>query len=223
MPDASRSWTTSVASLAVTLLATTPADFAAGLERVKPFVQRLHIDLADGELVPTKTINLAQVYDIDEVPTDLHLMLKDPSAQTESIISFGPSLVICHAEATGDLAGLFQQLREVGIKVGLALEAGTTVDSVKDHLADLDHLLIFTGDHIGFNHSKFQPASLTKIAAAKAINPKLEVGVDGGINIETAEQATSAGADVINTGGFVHDAPDPAAAYAQLAVVVEAA
>ena len=210
-----------MASLAVTVLATTPADFAARIERIKPFVQRLHIDLGDGELIPTKTISLAQVYDIDDVPTDLHLMIKDPTAQTESIISFGPSLVICHAEATGDLIGLFQQLREVGIKVGLALEAETSVDAVKDRLADLDHLLIFTGDHLGFNRSQFQPESLAKIAAAKAINPKLEIGVDGGINPETAEQAVGAGADVINTGGFVHDAPDPAAAYAQLAAIVE--
>ena len=210
-----------MASLAVTVLAETPADFAARIERVKPFVQRLHIDLGDGELVPTKTIGLAQVYDIDDVPTDLHLMLKDPVAQLESIISFGPSLVICHAEATGDLAGFFSQLREVGIKVGLALEAQTSVEQVRDRLSDLDHLLIFTGDHIGYNESHFQPESLAKIAQAKAINPKLEVGVDGGINLQTAEQALSAGADVINTGGFVHDAPDPAAAYAQLAGVVE--
>ncbi len=210
-----------MASVAVTILATTPADFAARIERVKPFVQRLHIDVADGELVATRTVGLAQVYDIDEVPTDLHLMVRDPAAQVESIIALGPNLVICHAEATGDLADLFSQLREVGIKIGLALEAATSVESVTDRLAGLDHLLIFTGDHIGNNHSHFDAGALAKIAAAKRINPKLEVGVDGGINPQTAEQALAAGADVINTGGFVHDASDPAAAYAQLVALAE--
>lgn len=205
-----------MAEVAVTVLATTPEDFAARIDRVRPFVRRLHIDLADGKLVPTKSIGLAQVYDINDVPTDLHLMLQDPAAEVETIISLGPNLVICHAEAKSDLSDLFNQLREVGIKVGLALEAITPVSKVEDRLGQIDHLLIFTGDNIGRNNGRFDAGVLSKIAAAKQINPKLEVGVDGGINPEHAKVAVAAGADVINSGGFVHGAADPAAAYAEL-------
>ncbi len=54
---------------------------------------------------------------------------------------------------------------------------------------------------------------LDKIAAAKAINPNLEVGVDGGVNQSTAHLALEAGADVLDAGSYIHEAADPEAAY----------
>lgn len=199
----------------------TAAEYASRMGRIKDFVQRLHVDIADGQLVPAKTIDLAQAYDIDDVATDLHLMVKNPGKLVEMVISFGPSLVICHAEAQANRSELFDQWREVGIKVGLALEAQTSVDAIKDLIPDLDHVLVFTGDHIGFNHSHFQAGSLDKIAQIKVIKPDIEVGVDGGLDAQHAAEAVAAGADVINVGGFVVDASNPQAAYGELVTALE--
>lgn len=205
-----------MAEVAVTLLATTPEDYAQGISRIKGFVRRLHIDISDGIFTPTKTIALAQAYDITDVPTDLHLMVSRPAELVELVISMGPSLVVCHQEAAANWPQLFGQWRELDIKVGLALRTETPVSAIKQILPTLDHVLVFTGDHLGFNHSHFQSGTLDKIKEIKGLKSDIEVGVDGGINPAHAAQALAAGADVINAGGYVHGARDPKTAYAEL-------
>lgn len=210
-----------MAELAVTVgPVATPDEYAKRLDRIKPFVRRLHIDVSDGVFTPIKTIGLAQVYDVDDVPSDLHLMVSHPGQALETVISLGPELVICHAEAAANWPELFGQWREVGIKVGLALREDTPVSKIGHLLGQLDHALIFTGDHIGFNHSHFKKATLNKIAEIKSNNPNVEVGVDGGMNPEHAKLAVAAGADVVNSGGFIVDAADPKRAYAEMMMAV---
>lgn len=196
----------------------TAEEYAERLKRIEQIVRRLHIDISDGVFTPTKTLNLAQVNEIDDVPTDLHLMVSHPGQLVEMVISFGPSLVICQAEAAANWPELFGQWRELDIQVGLALRADTPVSKIENILPQLDHVLVFTGDHMGFNHSHFEAGTLEKVKQIKAINPNVEVGVDGGMSPVHAKQAVAAGADVINCGGYVVDAADPKAAYAELAV-----
>lgn len=194
----------------------TAEEYATRIKRIQGFVRRLHVDISDGVFTPTKTIDLAQAYDVDDAATDLHLMVSHPGQLLEMVVSFGPNLVVCQAEAAANWPELFSQWRELGIKVGLALRADSPVSIIKQILPQLDHVLVFTGDHIGFNHSHFQEGTLAKINEIKLINPNVEVGVDGGMSPEHARQAVAAGADVINSGGYVVDAKDPKAAYAEM-------
>ncbi len=210
-----------MAELALTVgPVTTAEEYAERLKRIEPFVRRLHLDISDGVFTPTKTIDLAQAYDIGDVPTDLHLMVSNPVKLVEMVISFGPALVICPAETSVNYSELFGQWRELDIKVGLALRHDTPSSKIEHLLADLDHVLIFTGDHMGFNHSHFQAGTLDKVKQIKAANPDIEVGVDGGINPEHARAAVAAGADVVISGGYVVDARDPKVANAEMTIAV---
>jgi ribulose-phosphate 3-epimerase len=212
-----------MAEVAVTLLAQTAADYGAAVKRIEKFVRRLHIDISDGIFTPTKTIDLAQVYDLPEVTTDLHLMISHPRTVLATVISLGPTLEVCHDEVAANWPELFNQWQEAGIKVGLALGPETLVASITHLLPQLDHVLVFTGDHLGFNHSHFQSGTLAKIAEIKAKKPSIEVGVDGGLDPQHAAEAVAAGADVINAGGYIHGAKNPQAAYAELVAAVETA
>jgi ribulose-phosphate 3-epimerase len=209
-----------MASVAPTILAETPEDYAARIDRVKPFAKRLHIDVCDGVFIDTKTVGLSQVYDIDGVPFDLHLMMTHPEGQIENIVSLQPQLVIVHFEAHTDLDSLSRQLRELGIRVGLAINPETTIEQVADLLPNLDHLVVFTG-RLGHNGGEFRVDCLEKIGQARAINPNLEIAVDGGVNQETGRQAIEAGANLLNCGSFIHDSPDPEIAYIALEAIAE--
>lgn len=205
-----------MASVAVTILADTPEDFAARVDRVKPFAKRIHIDVTDGVFAPAKTLGLSQVYKLDGAQLDLHMMVEYPQSEVENMLALEPNLVILHFESQGDhLVEAFKQFKDVGIATGLAIKSSTTIDEVKDLLRELDHLLVFTGN-LGYNGGEMDLACLEKIGQAKAINPHLEIGVDGGVNAQTAKLALDAGADVLDVGSFVHDSADPAAAYAGL-------
>jgi ribulose-phosphate 3-epimerase len=203
--------------VAVTILATTPADYAERIDRIKPFVKRLHLDVSDGRFSPTQTINLEQMYDIDNVPTDIHVMFENPLLELENVISLAPKLVICHFESA-NVEQMFTELKCVGIKIGLALKKGTTVAEIKHLIPNLDHVLIFTG-HLGFNGGEFDAECLDKIAQVRAIKNDIEIGIDGGLDQNSARQAIDAGADVLYTGSFVHNAKDPEAAYMMLEAI----
>ncbi len=209
-----------MASVAPTINATTPEDYARRIDNVKPFATRLHIDVGDGVFTEVKTIGLSQVYDIDGVPFDLHLMMTHPESQIEDIISLQPRLVITHFEAPFDHEAFFKTLREMDIQVGLAVNVETTIEQVRDMLPTVHHLLVFTG-RLGHNGGEFRADCLEKIAQAKAINPDLEIGVDGGLNQETSRLAVEAGANLLDVGSFIHDAADPEIAYIAVQSIAE--
>ncbi len=209
-----------MASVAPTILASTPAEYAERIDRVKPFATRLHIDVCDGVFIDVKTVGLTQVYDIDGVPFDLHLMMSHPEGQIENIVALQPSLVIVHYEAVAEREELFRQLRDMDIRVGLAINPETTIEQVKDLLLNLDHLLVFTG-RLGHNGGEFRTDCLEKIGQARAINPNLEIAVDGGVNQETGRMAVEAGANLLDCGSFIHDAADPEIAYVALEAIAE--
>jgi len=209
-----------MASVAPTICTTTTEDYARRIDNVKPFATRLHIDVGDGVFTDVKTPALSQVYDIDGVPFDLHLMMTHPESQIEDIISLQPQLVITHFEAPFDREAFYKQLREMDIKVGMAVNVETTIEQVRDILPTIDHLLVFTGK-LGHNGGEFRADCLEKITQARAINPDLEIGVDGGLNQETSRLAVEAGANVLDVGSFIHDFEDPEMAYVAIQAIAE--
>jgi ribulose-phosphate 3-epimerase len=209
-----------MASVAPTICSTSPEDYARRIDNVKPFATRLHIDVADGVFTEVKTPGLSQVYDIDGVPFDLHLMMTHPESQLEDIISLQPQLVITHYEAPFDREAFYKQLRDMDIRVGMAINTETTIEQVRNILPTIHHLLVFTGK-LGHNGGEFRADCLEKITQARAINPDLEIGVDGGLNQETSRLAVEAGANVLDVGSFIHEAADPEMAYIAVQAIAE--
>jgi len=203
-----------MADVAVTILATDPTDFADRIQRVKAFAKRVHVDISDGRFAPTKTIGLAQAYGVTGAQFDLHLMIEYPETQMDNALALKPDLIIVHAEAKGDLRGVLEQCHTLGIKAGVAILPQTPIEAVKDLLPLADHVLIFTGS-LGHNGGVMQKDCLMKIAEVKQ-SSKAEIGVDGGVNLETGVLAVAAGADVLDSGSFIHDASSPGKAYADL-------
>lgn len=197
------------------ILATTPEDFARKLKALQPFAKRVHVDIADGVFAPNKTINLAQVHIPEGMEVDLHLMLEHPASELETAISLHPKTVIMHFESKDDLAPLFTQLTQLGINAGLAILPQTTPLQAKELISQCQHLLVFTGK-LGFYGGEMQTECLAKIAEAKSVNSNLEVSVDGGVNEANAAQTAATGADVLVSGGYVVDSPDPKASYQKL-------
>jgi len=210
-----------MALIVPTILASTLDDYAARIRRVRPFARRIHIDVTDGVFSDSRTVGLDQVYGIEGIPFDLHLMFQRPQDHLERVFALRPRLAIIHAEADCDHAALAAKLRERSVKAGLAVLPETTVASVRELLPLFDHVMIFTGT-IGENRGRFKPECLAKIAEARVINPALEVGVDGGITVDNAVDVARAGADVLYVGGAIHHAPNPALAYDALTRAVSA-
>jgi len=199
--------------------AATAAEYREQMARVAPFAKRVHIDISDGQFSPVKLVNPIQTYWPNDVLGDLHLMVKNPAEHTETLISLKPNLVIVHAESQGDLISMLRQLKAVRIKTGVALLQPTQVSQAADLIAEVDHVLIFSGD-LGHFGGTADLTLLSKVSQIKSVNPNAEIGWDGGASIENIPQLVSGGIDVINVGGAIQKAADAKAAYEELVLAI---
>lgn len=183
--------------------------------RTQPFGKRLQLDLADGAFAPVKTVGLGQLSWPKGVQVDIHLMYKNPVAELRQLLALKPHMVIVHAEASGNFVDFSRVLHKFGIKVGVALLPKTPVKTVQPAMDHIDHILIFSGD-LGHFGGTADLGLLVKAQTAKALKPTIEVGWDGGVNEHNAQFLVAGGVDVLNVGGFIQKASNPAAAYAKL-------
>lgn len=198
-----------------TVTAYDPHEYRTQVERLVPFAKRVHIDLMDGDFAPTKSPSLEEVWWPEQLTADIHLMYRRPMDYLGQLIRLKPNLVVIHAEADGDHTDIATKLRENGIKAGLALLRDTTVEQVSKIIPSLDHVLIFSGD-LGRHGGEADLGLLDKVRAIHSSYPNIEISWDGGISDQNAKQLVEAGVDVLNVGGFIQKADDPAKTYAQL-------
>lgn len=198
-----------------TILCETPDEYKATVERLHPFAKRVHIDLTDGEFAPTFTVGVNQLWWPQEWQVDIHAMVAHPSQYVDALVQMKPYSVIFHAETAEDLTPIIQKLKAAGIKAGVALLKTTVPVTVQPYIEAAEHVLVFSGNlgHYGGTASLMQ---LEKVRLIRNIQPNVEVGWDGGANLENIFSLAQGGVDVINCGGAVNNQPDAAAAYKQL-------
>jgi len=204
-----------MAVIAPTILSETAEDYKASVERLTPFAQRIHIDISDGEFAPNFLLPAGQLYWPANWQVDIHAMVARPSEHVAQLIAIKPSLIIIHAEVQEDITVVLNQIKAAGIKAGVALQRTTVPSTVADEIKIADHVMIFSGD-LGKNGGTASLMQLEKIRLIKAINPAVEIGWDGGVNIENAYTLSQGNVNVLNVGGAIATAEDPAAIYAAL-------
>lgn len=190
------------------------------MEQIELFAKRVHIDLMDGIFATTRSPALSHIWWPDKLTADIHLMYQRPADQLEQLIKLKPRLVVIHAEAEVNHMDFAARLHRADILAGLALMQDTTVESVEQILHSFDHVLVFSGK-LGHHRGVADLSLLSKVRAIRTSHPDAEISWDGGINDQNAGQLVDAGVDVLNVGGFIDGADDPAAAYAKLGTVIK--
>lgn len=199
-----------------TVTADNPDEYRRQMEMIEPFAKRIHVDVADGEFAPRRLINFDQIWWRGNRTIDLHIMYKLPTEHAEIILALAPRSVIMHAEAEGNFMGFAGLLRKHGIEVGISLLPRTPVETIVPALDHIDHVLVFSGN-LGYQGgSEVDFGLLKKVEQIRRLKPLIEIGWDGGVNDKNARRLAEAGVDVLNVGGFIQKAADPAAAYAIL-------
>lgn len=216
MPGVCKSLTRQVPNMAIicpTVTAFDSHEYRRQIELLEPFAERVHIDLMDGAFAPTKSPALSTVWWPDSFTTDIHLMYQYPANYLEQLIRLKPNLVIIHFEADVDHVEFAKQLQANGIKAGLALLADTSVDTAASVIPSFDHVLVFSGN-LGYHGGQADLGLKSKVEEIRERYPGIEIAWDGGINDHNAKELVNAGVDVLNVGGFIHNADNPNRAYA---------
>lgn len=180
----------------------------------------IHLDVMDNIFVPNFTFDFEAAEKIIKncpIGIDAHLMVADADSIAPRYAEVGAQSVTIHAEATQDISATLKQIHSLGSRTGLAIKPNTAIDTYFDFIADVDMFLIMTVEP-GFGGQKFMVDMLEKVRKARGVigDRPIWLQVDGGISLETIEQAVAAGADTFVAGSAVFNAQDPAAMVASL-------
>lgn len=191
------------------------ASYKAYAEKIFPFAKRVHIDTSDGIFTPTFLTSPDRLWWPPEWIVDVHAMVEKPSIHVQTLVSMKPNLIIFHAEVEEDLLPIIQYVKQNEVRVGIALQRPTVPSSVAKLIEAVDHVMIFSGE-LGRYGGKASMIQLHKINLIRAINQSVEIGWDGGVNLDNAFSLSKSGVDVLNVGGAIASATDSADAYAKL-------
>lgn len=167
----------------------------------------LHFDIMDGVFVPNYTLGpgfMNVVRRATSIPFDIHLMVERPEDKLSFFDIQKGDLVVVHQESTIHLQRVLQRIRDLGAKVGVALNPATSIFTIEDVLDDLDVIEIMTVNP-GFAGQKLVPATLKKISRLKSYLIKngydsIKIEVDGNVSFENAKKMRAAGADIFVAG-----------------------
>jgi ribulose-phosphate 3-epimerase len=206
------------------------ADFSRLSSHVKEIMDEgcrvIHCDVMDGHFVPPITFGPMVVAALreslpDDAYLDVHLMIERPERQVEAFASAGADGITIHVEATPHLDFTLSKIRDLGCKAGLTVCPGTPPEHFAQ-VQDIDLALIMTVNP-GWGGQAFMPGQLDKIRRVREmLGPDVAIEVDGGVNPKTGAQCAEAGATWFVAGSAIFNAPDPIAAYHEIAKAVGA-
>jgi ribulose-phosphate 3-epimerase len=166
----------------------------------------LHLDVADGHFVPNLLLGLdviRRLRVISGLPMDAHLMVANPDQYIEPLAKIGVEYVSVHAEACDHLDRVLTEIRQHGMKAGVALNPATPLTALQYVLERLDFVLLMTVN-TGFAGQKLVAAAIRKIADCRRFladyDPAIPIMVDGNVSFEHIPNMVAAGADILVAG-----------------------
>jgi ribulose-phosphate 3-epimerase len=175
----------------------------------------LHLDIMDGIFVPNISFGfpvLEYVRKLSEKPLDVHLMIVDPDRYLAQFRDAGASILTVQYEACVHLQRTVTEIRNLGMKAGVAVNPHTPVSLLKNTLPFIDMVLIMTVNP-GFGGQKFIMESYNKITELRAMIDQggysVLIEVDGGIDTGNAAKLIRSGVNVLVAGNSVFSSADP--------------
>jgi ribulose-phosphate 3-epimerase len=184
----------------------------------------IHLDVMDGHFVPAISFGPSVITNLRKhFPTilfDCHMMVAKPETQVDEIAKAnakdeeGRSITqfTFHIETT-ESRGLTQtvidQVKAAGMRVGLALNPATPIETVLKYSDQVDMVLVMTVVP-GLGGQSFMENMMSKVTTVREKHSSKDIEVDGGLKPATIDIAAKAGANMIVSGSGIFKADNMA-------------
>ncbi|MDR2177338.1 MAG: ribulose-phosphate 3-epimerase [Treponema sp.] len=201
--------------VAPSILSADYSDFAGAVKKIDDSLAPwIHLDVMDGRFVPNLTFGPKLAGDLRPLTGaffDVHLMTADPESLIPSFARAGADQISFHIEAVVHAHDLLRRIKELGKKAGISVVPSTPVFAIGELLPFVDYVLVMTVNP-GLGGQSLIPQCLNKVRLLAKLREEegyaYRIGVDGGVNRETAAAVRDAGADVLVVGSAFFRTPD---------------
>ena len=170
-------------------------------------IERLHIDVMDGEFVPNFGLGVDYIRglrELTDIPLDFHLMVKDPEYKLQWIGIQSTDIVSIHYESTYQVQRALDWLEPFGCQRFLAISPATPVnvlEEVLDYIDGINLLMVnpgFAGQHMVL--STLRKAAKVQSLLEREHREEILMEVDGNITPEHGKTLRSLGASLFVGG-----------------------
>lgn len=156
-----------------------------------------HIDIMDGCFVPNFGMglqDLEMIRSTTKTMVDVHLMISNPSDYIDFFANKGVDIIYFHPESDLHPARTILKIKERGLQAGIAINPGTSAESIQELLPLVDVVLIMTVNpgFAGQKYLDFVNPKIEKLVSLKE-NYQYEIVVDGAISEEKIQQLSAKG------------------------------
>jgi ribulose-phosphate 3-epimerase len=181
-----------------------------------------HVDVMDGVFVPNISFGFPVMKPLQSKatkPLDVHLMIVDPDRYTKAFADAGAHVLTVHVEACTHLHRTLTNIRNHGMKAGVAINPHTPVESIKEVLYLCDVVCLMSVNP-GFGGQSFIENTYAKVKTLKsmiiAAGTNTLIEIDGGVSLSNTKLLADAGADVLVAGNTVFGSANPTGTITEL-------
>lgn len=174
-----------------------------------------HIDVMDGVFVPNISFGFPVMKAIQKhakKTLDVHLMIVDPDRYAQAFKDAGADILTVHYEACTHLHRSVQNIKNLNMKAGVAINPHTPIHVLEDIIADLDLVCVMSVNP-GFGGQKFIENTYSKVQKLRELiqlkNSKAIIEIDGGVDLNNYKKLVECGANVLVAGNTVFGSQNP--------------
>ncbi|HUV75506.1 MAG TPA: ribulose-phosphate 3-epimerase [Dehalococcoidales bacterium] len=198
------------------ILTDDPKALETMVRQAESFTDYVQFDIMDGQFVPSRSITWEHLASLNtKLGWEAHLMVLHPEDYLPGFHQAGAQKIVFHYEATSSPREIISQIRDLGMKAGLAINPDTTVPTILPLLDEVDSVLLLTVNP-GFYGSKFIPEVMDKVPELRSARAEIEIGVDGGIKEGNIARIARGGVDFICVGSAIFLQSPPGESFLHL-------
>ena len=181
-------------------------------------IEMLHVDILDGHFSPSMPLGLDTVRQLrkkTDMIFDVHLMTTAHDFFVEELLDIGVQQLVFHGEMESHMDNRLNQIRKAGVKAGVALKPGTSLNMLEYVIEKCDAVLLMLINP-GYAQSKSEGQvpyasrkvrELHEMIASRGLDTK--VILDGRISKQNMEEFAPEGlADIFVAGSTCLDKVD---------------